>query len=909
MPRKPKNIPPGKNDAQQIAQPSSEGTGTDKDLAHQFDLLRAVNNSLAEGVYALDIEGRLTLMNPAAERILGWTEAELLGRNMHEAVHIQRLDGADLPAEECPLLSVVRSNSVYRNDDDIYTRKDGSTVSVAVTSSPIVTNGRVTGAVIAFRDINERKLMEESLRAAERRSSFLADASELLSSSLDYETTLASIARLAVPRLADWAAVDMLLPGGEIKRLAVEHIDKSKVELAHELWQRYPVRPDDPAGIRKVLATGEAEFYPEITGALLEAVAHDTEHLRMLRELDLRSGLITPLAARDRMFGAITFVMAESGRRYTQEDLTLAEDLSRRAAVAVDNALLIEEVKGERRRLRDLMSNVPGVVWEASGEPDETGQRIDFVSDYVEKMLGYTVEEWLSTPNFWLTIVHPEDRDRAAQVARSNFESDEGGVNEFRWIRKDGRAVHVESHSIAMRDAEGRRVGMRGVTMDITARKRAEVELDRRVRQAALSADVGIELAEGGPNVRQLLQLCAESVVRHLDAAFARIWTLNDKEDVLELQASAGMYTHLNGPHGRVPVGKFKIGLIAQERRPHLTNSVIGDERVGDQEWARREGMVSFAGYPLVVDDRLVGVMAMFARSELANDTLQALESVANVIAQGIERKRAEEALRESAEQFSMLADSIPQLAWMADATGSIFWYNQRWYDYTGTKPEEMLGWGWKKVHHPEEVERVTQRFQSSVAAGTPWEDTFPLLSREGEFRRFLSRALPIRDAAGNVVRWFGTNTDVEEQKQTEALLERLSEERERMLEEVSTPVVPVMDGVLVLPLIGSLDTGRMERATRAALTEVARLGARVCIIDITAARIADSRAVANLTNLVQALRLVGAEAFVTGVGVRAAQSLVGLGLDLERLRTYRTLAQAIAAIIESQGEKNNSRH
>jgi PAS domain S-box-containing protein len=449
---------------------------------------------------------------------------------------------------------------------------------------------------------------------------------------------------------------------------------------------------------------------------------------------------------------------------------------------ADDDATLAAQIESERRRLRDLVASVPGVVWEAWGLPDEGSQRINFVSDHVEKMLGYTVEEWLATPNFWLTIVHPEDRERAAREAREKFDSCKGGVSHFRWMTKGGRAIPVEAHSVTILDEAGTPVGMRGVTMDVSSRRRAEEELERRARQAALGADVGVALTESGATLQRTLQRCAEAVVKHLDAAFARVWTLNRDEDVLELQASAGMYTHLDGPHGRVPVGMFKIGLIARERKAHLTNSVVGDERVGDQEWAKREGMVAFAGYPLIVEDRLAGVIAMFARRALTDDTLEALSSVANTVAQGVERKRAEETL----------------------AT--------------------------------------------------------------------------------------------------------IAHERELMLEEVSTPVVPVLEGVLVLPLIGSLDTVRMERATRAALAEVTRQGARACIIDITGARIADSRAVAHLTNLVQALRLVGADALVTGIGVRAAQSLVGLGLDLERLRTYRTLAQAIAAIIESRGGSSGAR-
>jgi PAS domain S-box-containing protein len=428
--------------------------------------------------------------------------------------------------------------------------------------------------------------------------------------------------------------------------------------------------------------------------------------------------------------------------------------------------------ESERKRLRDLISGVPGVVWEAWGEPDAGSQRIDFVSDYVERMLGYTVEEWLSTPNFWLSVVHPEDRERAAAEARRKFEGEGGASSEFRWVRKDGSVIHVESHSVAVRDASGRAVGMRGVTMDVSSRKRFESELARRVRQAALGADVGGALAEGGVSLREALQRCCEAVVRHLDAAFARVWTLEPGGDVLELRASAGMYTHTNGAHGRVPVGRFKIGLIAAERQPHLTNSVVGDPRVGDQEWARREGMAAFAGYPLLVEDRLAGVLAMFSRERLPEDTIEALSSVANVIAQGIERRRAEEALAE-------------------------------------------------------------------------------LLS-----------------------------------------------EREQTIEEVSTPVVPVLEGVLVLPLIGSLDTRRAERATRAALAEVTRQGARVLILDITGARIVDSHAVSRLTNLVQALKLVGAEAYVTGVGAQVAQTLVGLGLDVRGLRTFRTLAQALDALI-----------
>lgn len=126
------------------------------------------------------------------------------------------------------------------------------------------------------------------------------------------------------------------------------------------------------------------------------------------------------------------------------------------------------------------------------------------------------------------------------------------------------------------------------------------------------------------------------------------------------------------------------------------------------------------------------------------------------------------ERLRESELRFRTLADNMSQFAWMADDKGWIFWYNKRWFDYTGTNLEEMQGWGWQSVHHPDHVERVTQKIQHSWDTGEEWEDTFPLRSRTGEYRWFLSRAVPIRDDDGKIMRWFGTNTDITEQKEQE---------------------------------------------------------------------------------------------------------------------------------------------
>ncbi|MEX0937231.1 MAG: PAS domain S-box protein [Pirellulales bacterium] len=145
------------------------------------------------------------------------------------------------------------------------------------------------------------------------------------------------------------------------------------------------------------------------------------------------------------------------------------------------------------------------------------------------------------------------------------------------------------------------------------------------------------------------------------------------------------------------------------------------------------------------------------------------------------DRKKAEDALRESESQFRMLANSIPQLAWMARPDGHIFWYNDRWYDFTGTTFQQMEGWGWEQVHDPEELPRVTESWTGALASGEPWDDTFPLRRHDGEMRWHLSRAVPLRDEEGNLVRWFGTNTDITERRRNESTLRFLADASESL--------------------------------------------------------------------------------------------------------------------------------
>jgi PAS domain S-box-containing protein len=224
-------------------------------------------------------------------------------------------------------------------------------------------------------------------------------------------------------------------------------------------------------------------------------------------------------------------------------------------------------------------------------------------------------------------------------------------------------------------------------------RRREEIASAENARLATLSAQIASALIRGD-SLAKTLECCCQAMIDNLDGALSRIWTIDDREqNVLRLQASAGMYTHIDGPHSRVPVGALKIGLIAQERRPHLTNSVVGDPRVGDQEWARREGMVAFAGYPLIFEDRLVGVMGMFARHPLSRSALQAMATVANGIALSIERVRSESDLRASEEFVRLVLDSTGEGIYGINNEGQCTFCNPAAVRLLGyDDPAELLG-------------------------------------------------------------------------------------------------------------------------------------------------------------------------------------------------------------------------
>ena len=302
----------------------------------------AILETALDGIVTIDQEGRILEFNSAAEKMFGFSRVEAIGKEMAELIipaaqrdsHRKGLKHY-LVTGEGPVLGRRIELTALRADNVEFP------VEVSIARIPGEGPAMFSGHV---HDITARK-------RAERQQRFLAEASDVLASSLDYQTTLQSVAKLAVPHLADWCAVDMPSENGRMKRVAVWHADPAKVALSHELDEGFPPNEQYARGAPEVIRTGKPEIVADIPDQVLRAATQDEEHYQIVRALGFQSYICVPLGARDRILGAITFIGAELGFRYGPDDLVLAQELARRAAIAVDNALLFE---AERERSKQL---------------------------------------------------------------------------------------------------------------------------------------------------------------------------------------------------------------------------------------------------------------------------------------------------------------------------------------------------------------------------------------------------------------------------------------------------------------------------------------------------------------------------------------------------------------------------
>jgi PAS domain S-box-containing protein len=437
----------------------------------------------------------------------------------------------------------------------------------------------------------------------------------------------------------------------------------------------------------------------------------------------------------------------------------------------------LEELRRRERELADFIENASvGLHWVGA---DGT---ILWANQAELDLLGYTREEYIGRP---ITEFHA-DSNVINDILRRLMNRETLHDYEARLRCKDGSVRHVLINSNVMWE-EDRFVHTRCFTRDITERKQAEEELRESRRQLEELLERERSARAEAERQRDFTRLVLEDapiaigVMEGPDHRFALVNRVTCELTGLAEEQFIGR-THAEV----VPEADKVVGPILD--RVYATGVSETDEIEVEFLTGRRHLLVTWTPLP-GRDDRPGSVLYL------------SLDIT--------DRKQMEGRLRESEAQLRTLADAVPQLVWMAEPDGHIFWYNQRWYDYTGTTPEQMEGWGWQSVHDPEMLPRVIKRWKVSLETGEPFEMEFPLKGADGVFRWFLTRVNPLRDSHGRLLRWFGTNTDVDGQRRTAEELREANRLKDEFLATVShelrTPLTAIL-GWAHLLRAGQLD-------------------------------------------------------------------------------------------------------
>ncbi len=501
-------------------------------------------------------------------------------------------------------------------------------------------------------------------------------------------------------------------------------IETNKITWTDSLYAMAGVpRGETPLSVDEFMELVHPDDRAPITEALRGALEDDLPYeveLRVIR----RDGTISWL------FSNATVLRNAAGKPVRM--LGASVDITERKCIEI--ALHASE-REAAERFRFMANSAPALVWQA-----DTMENAVWFNERWLTFVGRAMGDVLGLG--WMEDIHPEDREpyssiyRNAFAARTEFEAD------FRLRRADGAYRWVLARGIPLTEADGTFTGYIGSCIDITERKRAEETVQRlaAIVESTDDAIIGQDLSgcvtSWNKGAEQIFGYTAEEVMGHPISVL-----IPEERRGEELKILQRLH---EGHHVR------HYETVRQRRDGSLIDVSLTISPIFDSE------------------DRVIGM------SKIARDVTPRKRHEA-------ELRRQDLALRESESRFRILADNIAQLAWMADITGACFWFNQRWLDYTGFPAEQAIGWGWQKAHHPDYAERVNRRYQQQIAGGNVWEDTYLLRSKDGSYRWFLTRATPIRDESGQILRWLGTNTDITNWKNAQEAL-RASERQLRLV-------------------------------------------------------------------------------------------------------------------------------
>ncbi|HEX5885123.1 MAG TPA: sigma 54-interacting transcriptional regulator [Pyrinomonadaceae bacterium] len=437
----------------------------------------------------------------------------------------------------------------------------------------------------------------------------------------------------------------------------------------------------------------------------------------------------------------------------TRNQRRKAELESRRLAVLA---------RSEQKRLEEVVSDVPGMVWEGRLDPNTGKWRVTFISDYAERMMGYEVEEWLSTPGLGFEIVHQEDRERVTRGVEAVFAGAEPAALRFRWIAKDGRIVWVEAHIAPLLDETGAIVGIRGVTLDITE------------------------------------QHSAEEARRQSEERFAKAFRANPQPMSLTTVAE-GRYVDVNesflamsGYTREEVIDHTSVELNIWETKQHRDDFI---QRLKDR------GSIVNVETMFRTKSGLMRVLLSSAEElELAGE-----ECLLVCSSDITDRAGAQQALRESEERFRNMADTTPVMVWVSGEDKRVTYLNKQWLDFTGRSLDEQLGNGWSDAVHPEDRKRCLEIYANSFDERKPFDMEYRLRKYDGEYRWIYDAGAPRFSPDGVFVGYIGTCLDITERKESEVKLHAANEELQQLKNQLEAENIYLQQELQLDPSIGEI--------------------------------------------------------------------------------------------------------